>query len=152
MSNLPRIPSVSPVVVPAVEATTYPDLYLSDLMLSTGDAATDQQITVGFRPYNYDSKTIAPRMQFGPMNPTLQGLRLPAVNIWAEAQRSTLFAQAMGAVIQYAMLAAQEFQLSKQITALLAPYAGQMYPDAVQAAVAALQAALAEVRAGMGVT
>jgi hypothetical protein len=118
MSDLPRIISDEPVVVPAIPAVdvqNYPDLYLTELNLSTGNSATEQTISVGFRPYNYDTKQLAQN----PMNPMMPFPMYPQknihpINVWEEAARSTLFAQAMGAVVYYTTLKYQEETLLAQ--------------------------------------
>jgi hypothetical protein len=118
MSELPRIISDTPLTTPAIQAVdaqTYPDLYLTELNLSTGSSSTDQTIHVGFRPYNYDTKQLAPN-QMNPMQPfpMYPQKNVQSINVWEEAARSTLFAQAMGAVVYYTNLKFQEETLLAQ--------------------------------------
>ena len=146
MSELPRIVNENPITVPAVEAQSYPDYYLTDLVVSTGATALNQSVTVSFHPYNYETKALAPlNFDFCQQRKVIHN-----INLWEEAARSTLFAQAMGAVIMYATLKLQEDTLLNKITQLRAPFDTEI-PEEIQTAMDNVNVQLAEIRTQMGV-
>lgn len=60
--SLPRIPNTEPVVQPATEEKSYPDLYLMHLnIMAQPDGPVRANGTL--RPYNYDTDEIGPKEQ-----------------------------------------------------------------------------------------
>ena len=55
----PRIPATDPVVVPAEEEKTYPDLFVSGLRVQYLPGAV-QQMWVSAHPYNHDTDEVLP--------------------------------------------------------------------------------------------
>lgn len=54
MSQLPRIPSASPREVPAVEAKTFPDWFMSSLVINSTPGG-ESKCSVSLVPFNYDT-------------------------------------------------------------------------------------------------
>jgi hypothetical protein len=95
--SLPRIPNPNPIAT----QPNYNDLFLTYLEIRT-DAINPltQKAQIQAVPYDQTTGTIFP------YEGAVETHLIP--NIWEEAQRSTLFAQALGAVVQYFSLAMAE--------------------------------------------
>jgi hypothetical protein len=165
MAEIPRIAAATPFVVPAVGAKAFNDAALLSLVMATPPLRPDrpapdlslgqsdldgQTVSVTFGPYNFDTKQLPPSLG-GPMGYPMPGQPgqpgmplevLPAINIWDEKRRSTLFAQVMEGVLTYSLLHRQELALLKQIAAFVS----------VGADHSALDTQLAAVHTQMGVT
>lgn len=144
MSDLPTIPGLG-YTVPAQDAQTYPDAALVRLTVETPPSATSlagQTARIVFSPYNKAAGALPPQAAFPVPGSQVPLESPPPVNIWAEAQRSTLFAQALGAVVQYSALALQEWRLTQQIAAA----------EAARLDHASLDEQLAAVREQLGVS
>ena len=155
--DLPVIPAAAPVVVPAQPAVTYSQSALATFSVTlnpTDTTLNNQQLNATFVPYTGPNGTIAPLISTGAQAPE----QFIPKNVWAEAQRSTLFAQIMGGVVQYAQLAIQEQRLNAQIASLqslIASNAAASPPidnTANNVVLATAQAGLVQIQAGMGVT
>ena len=115
MSDLPRIPSPEPIIIPGQPAVPevpeqqFNDLYIIGLNLMS-QAATQQRLVISFCPYDYTSKTFPTTWN----DPKTQ-VREVIQNVWVEAARNPSFAQAMGAVLQASTLIVQERALIEQI-------------------------------------
>jgi hypothetical protein len=162
MPNLPVIPGATVITtpaVPAVPAGNYASSALVNLTLQTPPGAVNllgQTISVTFCPADTtQTPTAILPQQRGPGMPMQpqQIEQLPPRNIWLEAQRCPLFAQAMGAVLTYAIPALQEFRLQKQIKALTDQITqvqrSGVDVTALQATLAALHASLATEQAAL---
>ena len=57
--NLPRIRSPKAVTVPSVEAKTFPDLFIVQLLIQSSPAGT-MEATIRTVPYNHDTKEAGP--------------------------------------------------------------------------------------------
>ena len=130
LASLPVIFNPTPVTVPATSAVTFNDSFLVGLTLGQPNKDGVQGLNVRFRPYDHVSGAIYKGMD--------KDIILPVANIWVEAQRSTLFAQVMGGIIQVASLELQEKDLIKKVAA--------------DPSNAGLQSSLAAVQTALGVS
>lgn len=97
--ELPRIPSDKPTVVPAVAAKEYPDKYIVSLGVSRYPDGR-QPCEVMFQAYNYDTKELCESPE------TVERMHLN--DVWQEAERSPVFAQAMEELVRVILLFYQE--------------------------------------------
>ena len=110
MADLPQISADLPVVIPAVAEKTYPDLYITDLVLRTNATdLSDATVLTVFYPYNYATKEslVGPeyRQEFS------------ISNLWTEAARALMVASVMGQLVAMVGLMRQEQSLVVQIAA-----------------------------------
>lgn len=129
---LPKIDNPAPVVIPPVEAKTYDAAHIVGLTLDEPVGDGRQQLRVMFRPYNYDTGELYPNRS--------QDQPLVIWDVWAEAARNPLFAQAMGGIVQVGALLLKERHLVHAI------------PEATEESRPALEAELSAVRLAMGIT
>ncbi len=135
--ELPRITAPQPTEQPPVPAKTYPELYLSQMVLRTqvnGDnTVRGQSLSLLFRNYNYDLAELDPDESHK------DAVVIP--DIYVEAARSALVAQVMGLLARGCHLLLRERTLLEAIASAADP-----------AVKAALEAELATVRQDLGVT
>jgi len=127
---LPSIPGAQTFIVPATAAQTFPDSALVSLRVETPQGATDllgQTATIAFSPYSQATGKLPPVA----MVPE----QLPPKNIWAEVERSTLFASVLVGVVQYATLALLEWRLENAIAAAIEAEQDHAEQDAQLAAI-----------------
>ena len=106
---LPRIPSPKTVVIPATEEKVFPDKFIVGLSVLYNEDGT-QPCNVALQAYNYDTKEVSP----DPSTVEHFGLQ----NIWDEAQRSPVFAEALGSLVNVIMLMYQERTLLESISGM----------------------------------
>ena len=63
--DLPRIENTESVQTEAVEAKTYPDIYIMNMRFNTREQQEGKPMGAGIvvRPYNFDTKELAPRSE-----------------------------------------------------------------------------------------
>ena len=104
--SLPRIVSSEPVVIPAGEEKTYPDIHLTRITIDTPPPRmVDGELVqanwtadVRYVPFNYDTGEALPMRMMG--EPSVQRERRIRINdVRAESETDPLLAQAMGAIL-----------------------------------------------------
>jgi hypothetical protein len=83
------IQNTQPVVVPQVEAKTYPHFWVSRIIIDT-PSATDGRVHIELSAYNSDTKEI--------LNSSRS--RIDIENIWSAAAENPTIANAMNAILQ----------------------------------------------------
>ena len=101
-----RIPSEKPRTRPALEAKTYPDLYITSLRLGYTRAGT-QPLKVTFRPYNFDTKELDPDLTHEITDTT--------GNIWEKAAQFSAVAEAIGSLVSVLGLMHREKYLAERL-------------------------------------
>jgi hypothetical protein len=138
--ELPTITNPEPVVTPAVAEVTYPEKYIIKLegLTPTGQSPAQlqdvQALLIGFRPYNKTTQ----RLYGSSDHDTYHTIP----NIWTEAARVPLFAQALGLIVTVAGLLDQERYLVEAIAD----------PETPAENLAAMQASLVEVQTALGIS
>jgi hypothetical protein len=109
--GLPRIPSNNLVSKPAVAERVFPDRFIAALNVSL-QSDGKQPCTVALQAYNYETKD----MSEDPA--TVEYFNIP--NIWTEAERSPVFAQILGSLVQVIFLSYRERLLRSAIGGMVA--------------------------------
>jgi hypothetical protein len=154
--SLPQIYNPMSVVIEPVAEKTYPDSYLTRLILSPPNDAGQQSLCIVTRPYNYATKELYPQIGCD--------RELKIADVFAEAARAPTLAVAMGAVLQVSSLLLEESALNSRIGGLSLPVAttddgGNPLDEATIAAaeservarLAVAEARLVEVQTALGI-
>jgi len=94
MSELPRIPAAKPVTVPAADAKTFPDVFMTQMHL-TATPGGESVARLHLVPYNYETGEVGPEDE----SRVVRIAKLKSVAARRAAEGKPALAQALGAVL-----------------------------------------------------
>jgi len=105
--SLPRIPSLEPVTEQQKAVTEFPDLFMTLLVMRAD--ASQSNVRAKLKPYNYDAGVIS-------TDSAEKSLTVP--DLYKEAARVPVLAQAVGALLEAVIFLSQEETLVNKIETL----------------------------------
>jgi hypothetical protein len=103
--SLPKMPAVDPLIKPAAEETTYDSWFLKTFVQRA--TTTESRVRMVFARYDYDSSILS--------SDSASDMQVEIDNLYEDAARYPIVAQAMGVLLAAGALYAQKAELENKI-------------------------------------